>query len=388
MSAYDKIARLYDPWSRSVVEDVAVLRRGGGALRRPGARARRRHGPDRGADRRRGHPRRRRRPLRGDARGRARAAPSSPASSVDLRHGDMRDPPVEGDVPARDLPVPLAAAHGDRRRPARGAARGRGACSRRAGASSSTSSRPARTTSPRRTAAGSSASPGIWERADWDEETRTLILRVRGEAGESEMSLAWLVGAASGRRCSARRASSSTRVYGWFDRTPWRGGEDSIWVCRAPRFDTAGSAIAARARRGERPRRTFSDSAPAIGIVASTSRSTSAGSPSRSAPSRNATRPDRSTDDERLAAVRDERDPSCSSDCYVPRSERHAPDRAGARAQRLRRRRVGAAVRERDRRRRTRRRCGSACRRCRGRRAATARASRRAPPSAGRSARR
>jgi hypothetical protein len=22
-------------------------------------------------------------------------------------------------------------------------------------------------------------------------------------------------------------------VYGWFDRKPWRGGEDSIYVCRA-----------------------------------------------------------------------------------------------------------------------------------------------------------
>ena len=21
-------------------------------------------------------------------------------------------------------------------------------------------------------------------------------------------------------------------VYGWFDRSPWRGGEDSVWVCR------------------------------------------------------------------------------------------------------------------------------------------------------------
>ncbi len=34
--------------------------------------------------------------------------------------------------------------------------------------------------------------PGIWERADWQEATRTLILRVRSETDESEMSLAWL----------------------------------------------------------------------------------------------------------------------------------------------------------------------------------------------------
>ena len=34
--------------------------------------------------------------------------------------------------------------------------------------------------------------PGIWERADWNEETRTLILRVRGTDSDAEMSLAWL----------------------------------------------------------------------------------------------------------------------------------------------------------------------------------------------------
>src|SRR2546430_17361788 len=30
--------------------------------------------------------------------------------------------------------------------------------------------------------------PGIWERADWNEETRTLILRVRGSDGDAERS--------------------------------------------------------------------------------------------------------------------------------------------------------------------------------------------------------
>ncbi len=34
--------------------------------------------------------------------------------------------------------------------------------------------------------------PGIWERADWNERTRTLILHVRGDDAEAEMSLAWL----------------------------------------------------------------------------------------------------------------------------------------------------------------------------------------------------
>jgi SAM-dependent methyltransferase len=73
--------------------------------------------------------------------------------------------------------------------------------------------------------------PGIWERADWNEDSRTLILRVRDKDTESEMSLAWL---------SVREWQALLReegyvvdaVYGWFDRSPWRGGEDSVWVCR------------------------------------------------------------------------------------------------------------------------------------------------------------
>src|SRR5205807_2028388 len=37
--------------------------------------------------------------------------------------------------------------------------------------------------------------PGIWERADWDMERRTLTLTVRGDDGESTMSLAWIAAA-------------------------------------------------------------------------------------------------------------------------------------------------------------------------------------------------
>ncbi len=73
--------------------------------------------------------------------------------------------------------------------------------------------------------------PGIWERADWNEETRTLILRVRGELDESEMSLAWL-SVAEWKELLRDEGFVVDAVYGWFDRSPWRGGEDSVWVCR------------------------------------------------------------------------------------------------------------------------------------------------------------
>jgi len=73
--------------------------------------------------------------------------------------------------------------------------------------------------------------PGIFERADWDQKGRRLILRVRGEGREAEMSLAWL----SIREWVELLMDEGFVVealYGWFDRTPWAGGEDSVWVCR------------------------------------------------------------------------------------------------------------------------------------------------------------
>jgi SAM-dependent methyltransferase len=72
--------------------------------------------------------------------------------------------------------------------------------------------------------------PGIWERADWNERTRTLILRVRGGEMESEMSLAWL-SVPEWRALLEDEGWTVDALYGWFDRTPWRGGEDSIWIC-------------------------------------------------------------------------------------------------------------------------------------------------------------
>ena len=198
------------------------------ALRRPGARAWRRHRTDRGAGRGRG-----RRTWsastcpRGCSRSRARRAELA-GVELDLRHGDMRDPPVEGEFPLVTASVPLAAAHGDRRRPARGAARGRSATSRPAGASSSTSSRPSKEDIDETHGRWLEREPGIWERADWNEETRTLILHVRGEAGEAEMSLAWL-------SCPSGRRSSR---------------EEGFVVERSTAGSTASRGAAARTRSG------------------------------------------------------------------------------------------------------------------------------------------
>ena len=120
MSAYDKIARRLRPVVAERRRGRAVLRRGGGAVAAgrcsssasaPGGsrcRSRRRASSVVGVDLSAG--------MLEVARERAELA----GVELDLRQGDMRDPPRRRDVPARHLPVPLAAPHGDGRRPAPG----------------------------------------------------------------------------------------------------------------------------------------------------------------------------------------------------------------------------------------------------------------------------
>ena len=73
--------------------------------------------------------------------------------------------------------------------------------------------------------------PGIFERADWDRRHQTLTLSVRGAPGESSMILWWL----EPQRWQALLAEAGFAVeacYGWFDRRPYDGGEDCVWVAR------------------------------------------------------------------------------------------------------------------------------------------------------------
>ncbi|HET7808146.1 MAG TPA: methyltransferase domain-containing protein [Gaiellaceae bacterium] len=75
--------------------------------------------------------------------------------------------------------------------------------------------------------------PGIFERADWDSRARTLTLSVRGEDGETSLVLAWL----SNDEWRALLEQAGFQVigcYGWFDRRPYAGGEDTVWVARKP----------------------------------------------------------------------------------------------------------------------------------------------------------
>jgi SAM-dependent methyltransferase len=73
--------------------------------------------------------------------------------------------------------------------------------------------------------------PGIDERADWDLDAQTLTLSVRGSQGSSTMTLWWL----EPQRWHSLLAEAGFDVhacYGWFDRRPYAGGEDTVWIAR------------------------------------------------------------------------------------------------------------------------------------------------------------
>jgi hypothetical protein len=55
----------------------------------------------------------------------------------------------------------------------------------------------------------------------------------RGDAA-STMLLAWLA-PIEWRRLLERAGFAVEAQYGWFDRRPYDGGEDTIWVARRPR---------------------------------------------------------------------------------------------------------------------------------------------------------
>jgi SAM-dependent methyltransferase len=70
---------------------------------------------------------------------------------------------------------------------------------------------------------------GIFERADWDLEEQTLTLGVRDASSETTMRLWWL----EPERWLALLGDAGfavEHVYGWFDRRPYRGGEDTVFV--------------------------------------------------------------------------------------------------------------------------------------------------------------
>lgn len=228
-SPYDAIAELYDPWSVSVTEDVAFYleeaRAAGGPVVELGVGTGRIAIPIAadgirviGVDSSHG--------MLEVCRRHAELA----GVELDLRFGDLREPPVEERValvlcPFRSL---MHLHNGSDRRAALRAARELLV----AGGSLvfdvfAPGAADVEATHDR----WLEREPGIWERAVWDTDARTLTLSVRGESGETTMTLAWLE-PDDWRRLLDETGFDVAACYGWFDRRAYTGGEDTVWVAR------------------------------------------------------------------------------------------------------------------------------------------------------------
>ena len=226
-SPYDTIAELYDPWSASVVEDVGFYlveaRRSGGPVVELGV------GTGRIAV-----------PIAADSI-RVIGVDSSRAMldvcarraalagvQVDLRVGDLREPPVRERVPLVIAPFrSLLHMHtdGDRRavlESVRGLLLPGGRFVFDVFA-------PGKEDIEQTHDRWLEREPGIFERALWDEKRRVLTLTVRGEDAETTMEVSWLP-PEEWRRLLQETGFKVEACYGWFDRRPFQGGEDTIWI--------------------------------------------------------------------------------------------------------------------------------------------------------------
>jgi SAM-dependent methyltransferase len=229
LSVYDPIAGLYDRWSASVTEDVEFyveeavasggpvveLACGTGRIAVPVARAGIRVI---GVDASTG--------MLGVAR--RYAAGEGVEALLDLRLGDLREPPVEERVPLVLIPFRslLHMTTEDDRLRALAAANalllpgGRLVFDVFAPSGDDVEDTHGRWLE---------REPGIFERADWDEDLRTLTLSVRRGEEASTMELAWL-SPPEWRLLLDRAGFDLDAQWGWFDRRPYDGGEDVVFA--------------------------------------------------------------------------------------------------------------------------------------------------------------
>jgi SAM-dependent methyltransferase len=228
-SPYDSIARAYDPWSAGVTEDiefyveealasggpVVELACGTGRIAVPVAKA--------GV-----------RVIGVDSSSRmlevAREYATREGVELDLRLGDMREPPVEERVPLVLIPFRSLlhmTTDGDRLFVLDAAYElllpgGRLVFDVFA---------PSREDVEDTHGRWLEREPGIFERADWDEGERTLTLSVRRGEEASTMLLAWL-SPPEWRALLDRAGFDLQAQWGWFDRRPYSGGEDVVFAAR------------------------------------------------------------------------------------------------------------------------------------------------------------
>jgi ubiquinone/menaquinone biosynthesis C-methylase UbiE len=233
MSRYDAIAELYDPWSRSVTEDVdfyvgEALRAGGtvvelgvgtGRIAVPTA--------QRGV-----------RVIGVDSSSgmldvcRRRAVEAGVAELLDLRLGDLARPPVREHVRLVTAPFRSFLHLGTKAQRAR-ALRSARRLLVPGGRLVFDVFAPSREDVEQTHDRWLEREPGIWERARWDLERRVLTLSVRGDAGATTMELAW-ISPAEWRVHLEAAGFEVLACYGWFDKRPYASGEDTVWLARRP----------------------------------------------------------------------------------------------------------------------------------------------------------
>jgi SAM-dependent methyltransferase len=232
-SPYDAIAELYDPWSRSVTEDVgfyvAEARKAGGPVLELGVGTGRVAVPiaEKGV-----------RVIGVDSSEamleacNLRARDAGVADRIDLRVGDLRKPPVSAVDGVEAVLCPFRSYlhlpdDASRREALRAAFEllppgGRLVFDVFAPQPDDIAATHGRWLE---------REPGIHERADWDAEARTLTLSVRGESAEATMHLAW-ISAEEWQELLGECGFEVDACFGWFDRSPYAGGEDMIFIAR------------------------------------------------------------------------------------------------------------------------------------------------------------
>jgi SAM-dependent methyltransferase len=231
LTLYDEIAGIYDPWSRSVTEDVEfyvdhALASGGpivelavgtGRIAVPVAVAGIRVI---GVDASPG--------MLEVARSAAEAA--GVTDRVDLRLGDLREPPVGERVPLVICPF-RSLLHMKTEHEKLRALRAAHDLLAPGGRFVFDIFAPSREDIEETDGRWLEREPGIFERADWDEASRTLSLSVRSAGVAASFGLHWL-SAPEWVRLLDEADLEVEALYGWFDLRPHTDEEDLIFVTR------------------------------------------------------------------------------------------------------------------------------------------------------------
>jgi SAM-dependent methyltransferase len=162
------------------------------------------------------------------ARAAARAVGVEPL--VDLRLGDLRDPPVTERVPLVICPF-RSLLHMETEEEKLQALRAARALLEPGGSFVFDVFAPSRDDIEETHDLWLEREPGIFERAVWDEGTRTLSLSVRSDDTEATFGLHWL-SAPEWLHLLDEAGLEVEALYGWFDLRPYAGEEDMVFVCK------------------------------------------------------------------------------------------------------------------------------------------------------------